>query len=90
MSDTVVKLIFCPNCSDVVRLIEVKRYCFCARAYGQYLQDGLNAEIGGIAVPLGFANPSFKHALENQPEEGAGFVFEAFVIPKKCDTITKV
>ena len=89
MSD-IVKLILCPTCRDIVKLVHARRYCYCSRSYGQYLSDGLQAEIGGEAIPIGFANQSFQHALENRPEEGAGSRFEAFVIPVKCDTITKL
>lgn len=80
------KLIYCPHCTDIVRLLELRRYCECARSYGNYV-DSLNAEVGGLAIPIGFANPSFKKALETRPEEGMGSTFEAFVIPIKCDTI---
>lgn len=62
--------------------------CECGRSYGQYHEDGLHATIGGgDAVPLGFANSTLVRALENQPEEGMGKRFEAFVIPKKCPTV---
>lgn len=80
------KLIYCPHCSDVVRLIELRRYCDCSRSYGNYV-DRLQAEIGGLAIPIGISNPSFKEALDKRPAEGLGESFEAFVIPVKCDTI---
>jgi hypothetical protein len=37
-------------------------------------------------VPLGFANGSLVKALHNQPKEGWGENFSAFVIPEICDT----
>lgn len=86
----IVKLIICTHCRDIVKLTRIRRYCFCGRAYGQYLSDGVQAEIAGEAVPIGFANHSFQFALDNRPDEGAGFVFEAFVIPVRCDTVTKL
>lgn len=84
------KLIFCPVCEDVVKLVASRRYCHCARSYGQYLGDGLHAEIGGEAVPIGFDNHSFARAIKQRPEEGEGSRFEAFIIPVKCDNITKL
>jgi hypothetical protein len=81
------KLIFCPNCSDVVRLMDYFRECECKESFGFYEADGLNATIGGKAIPIGFSNPTFKYALEHQPKDGAGFVFDAFVIPQECSTI---
>lgn len=41
-------------------------------------------------MPLGIANSSFIDALKNQPEEGMGKRFEAFVIPKQCPTLRKI
>lgn len=82
------KLIYCPSCSDVVKLRLVRRRnCECGMSYGYYAEDGLNAVIGGLAVPLGFANPTFKYALDHRPKDGAGYQFEAFVIPVECPTI---
>lgn len=81
------KLIYCTSCSDVVRLTKRERECECGKAHGQYHEDGLNATIGGTAVPLGFANYSFVDAVRSQPEDGRGHHFVAFVIPRKCPTV---
>ena len=51
------------------------------------MEDGLNAEIGGRAIPLGFDNGSFVRALSDRPKEGLGRRFEAFVIAEQCPTI---
>jgi len=84
------KLILCPHCGDVVKLtIRVPRFCECGKSWGQYHKDGLNADIGGEAIPLGFANQSFIKALKDRPEEGEGSRFEAFVIPKKASSMHK-
>lgn len=80
------KLIFCPECSDVVRLVDYSRQCECGKSTGRYL-DEVNAITTGLAIPLGIANPSLLEALNNRPEEGLGSRFEAFVIPRKCPTI---
>lgn len=85
------KLIFCPACQDVVKLqVARNRYCDCKQSWGYYHKDGLNAEIGGSAVPLGFDNQDFVRALRAQPESGWGVQFNAFVIPKQCPTITNL
>lgn len=83
------KLIYCPVCADIVRLTSRKRSCECRQSWGKYLQDGLEAVIGGSAVPLGFANGSFVQALLRQPESGMGSRFEAFVIARQCPTISR-
>lgn len=83
------KLIFCRECCDVVRLIqEEKRRCYCGKAWGQYDNDGLNAVYGGeTAVAIGFLNDSFTLAVIDRPERGFGRDFKAFVIPKHCSTL---
>ena len=81
------KLVFCKLCQDVVRLQEYNRACKCGESGGGYTDD-LYAYYWGFAIPLGFSNPSLVDALKNQPESGMGLRFEAFVIPKDCETMT--
>lgn len=82
------KLIYCPLCQDVVRLVVSKqRFCECCASYGQYKEDGLNATIGGSAIPIGFSNLSFSVAL-NVRDSSRSVEFEAFVIPTICKTVT--
>lgn len=82
------KLIFCPKCQDVLKLQKFRRNCQCAASFGYYL-DEINAEIGGKAIPIGFANKTLASALKNRPKTGLGSRFEAFVIPEDCETIKK-
>jgi hypothetical protein len=85
------KLIICLECRDVVRLIiNEERTCQCGKSGGRYLEDGLNAEYWGKAIPIGFANYSLAEAIGNQPGYGKGYEFTAFVIPKQCETMKKV
>jgi len=83
------KLVYCKECNSVVRLIaERERVCECGRSGGQYKKDGLNAEFfGENAVPIGFANSSFKEAIQDRPHSGPGSIFTAFVIPTVCGTM---
>ncbi len=84
------KLLYCRICEDVFRLRYVPRKCLCGHTSGRYV-DSQRAEYSGLmATPVGFANSSFEDAFENRPESGQGKVFEAFVIPKQCDTFVKV
>lgn len=81
------KLIYCPYCSDVVRLHKYKRYCECKKVWGMYLEDGLNAIISEKSIPIGFSNNSFVDALKSKPQIDFGTRFEAFVISKQAPTI---
>lgn len=84
------KLIFCPHCHDIVKLIfNCQRDCKCERSGGWYVDD-LNAVYVGDAIPLGFNNQTLVSAIRNQPESGMGKGFRAFVIPKKCDTFKRL
>jgi len=82
------KLILCPKCKDVRKLLLSKVYCSCGECWGYYTADGLNAIINDKAIPLGFANSSLVEALYKRPESGMGAPFNAFIIPKECPTIT--
>jgi hypothetical protein len=80
------KLIYCPCCDDVFSLDFKMKKCHCEKSYGKYI-DKLNAQISEMAIPIGFNNREFNHALNNRPDVEMGKRFDAFVIPKKCDTI---
>ena len=84
------KLIYCKICQDVYKLSDHEtRHCKCRATWGKYLSDKYTAEYyGEYAIPLGFANSSLREALANQPLEGDGKVFTAFVIPQNCPTMT--
>lgn len=84
------KLIFCPKCQDVVKLRATPEIseCQCGESWGYYHEDGYNATINDVAIPIGFANSTLAAAIKKQPESGWGERFEAFVIPKQCQSIT--
>ena len=84
------KLLYCNSCRDIIKLHRTTRTCHCGESGGHYKQDGLNAIYYGPAIPLGFANSSFRDARDNQPEFGMGTVYNAFVIPKVCPTMEHV
>jgi len=83
------KLIYCKECRDVVNLDFVERECKCGRSRGRY-KDSLNAVIMGPCVPLGISNASLQEAIRWRPDSGRGSVVEAFVIPKKCETVERL
>ncbi len=83
------KLIFCTECHDVVKLQRVYRTCSCGKSGGMYRPDGLTAIVSGNSIPIGIANKSFTDAIKNRPAQGTGSEFCAFVIPEKCDTIDR-
>lgn len=59
------KLIFCPYCQDIVKLlIEEIRFCRCGKVFGKYLEDGIRAEISEDAIAIGINNSSFVRAIK--------------------------
>ncbi|MBU6430513.1 MAG: hypothetical protein KGR26_15960, partial [Cyanobacteria bacterium REEB65] len=52
------KLLFCPSCHDIRKLISEPTACFCGKSSGHYT-DERNAVYSGDAVPLGIDNRSF-------------------------------
>ncbi len=77
------KLIYCLECSDIVRLKKTKKYCDCGKIWGQYT-DNFNAIISDKAILIGFSNLSFLEALKTKPKTEKGTKFEAFVISKNA------
>lgn len=94
------KLIFCPKCQDVKKLQLEITTCRCNNSWGKYL-DGINAEIGGDAIPIGISNSSLAEAIVKETEykesvvpyyrplRTKGFEFTAFIIPKNCESVKK-
>lgn len=82
------KLIYCPECHDVVKFgYPRRRYCKCRASWGKYVDD-INAVIGGQCIPIGIANGSMADALKrNSPQPFNQFV--AFTIPMPCPTIKR-
>lgn len=84
------KLLVCLECHDIFNLREDKtKSCSCGKSSGKYRQDGLHADYQGPCLPLGVNNGSLVHAMQNQPESGMGKEFNAFVIPKQCETFIR-
>jgi hypothetical protein len=80
------KLIFCPSCGDVVRLVREVRHCQCRQSWGYYT-NAINAKIGGLSIPLGIDNGSLQFAINRTPHQIRGSTFSAFVIKMPCDTV---
>lgn len=81
------KLLYCNQCADLFNLSRDPRTCECGASSGAYESDGWHAWVTGPVTPLGFENGSFDAALLNQPGSGEGKRFDAFVIPKECETV---
>lgn len=86
------KLLLCKECHDVVRpLIGKKRWCQCGKCAVVGDDDNITIRCSGEnAVILGIANSSLRSAVINQPSQGMGKEFTAFVIPKQCDVVKKI
>lgn len=84
------KLLRCNLCGDVFSITYKTKTCTCGESSGVYFKDGINAQYKGNCTPIGFANNSFRRALDNQPLDGAGKEFLAFVIPEICPTIKRI
>ena len=85
------KLIYCKECKDIVRLRwwYINRTCECGLS-GGHCVGYEHTEIWGEAIPLGVDKRSFWKALKERPKEGKGSLFTAFVIPEECETVEEV
>ncbi|WP_270363304.1 hypothetical protein [Bacillus paranthracis] len=83
------KLLMCLECNDIFNLALSEKSCSCGRSKGKYVNQQLAEYTGEFALPIGFSNPSLIQAIKDQPNEGFGKEFTAFVIPKNCRTFLK-
>lgn len=81
-----VKLLLCLKCSHIFNLDYNERMCDCGSTKGKYINQQEAIYSGKHSIPLGVANDSLINAIKNQPQEGMGEEFSAFVIPKICPT----
>jgi hypothetical protein len=91
------KLLFCLDCYDIVKLLNTERICSCGKSKGMYI-DKLNATYSGNAKLLGFSNTSFSNAVREQIYRDNknfkltyldGAEFTAFIIPESSSSINK-
>jgi hypothetical protein len=57
-----VKLLYCPHCTDIVRLFPERRECKCGKSWGHYLPDGSTTVQTWPSLSIGMANPDFRGA----------------------------
>jgi hypothetical protein len=84
------KLLFCAECTDLVRLFGGRRSCRCGASAGRYL-DEAQVEVSGPAVVLGVGNDDFQAAYRRLAEDPAhSHEFKGFTLPHPCSTVTRV
>lgn len=74
------KLLFCPKCTDIRKLVKDLEKCRCGCSFGGYWPDGINAMVGGDGVLLGIGNRSFEQAYRSWQNGGGEYTFRAFFI----------
>jgi hypothetical protein len=58
------KLLYCPECTDVRKLGYGRTTCDCGASFGWYEKDGRCASIGGEALIIGLDNEVLVEGLE--------------------------
>jgi len=76
------KLIYCNECTDIVRLWEETAACKCGECSGELTNGGHRAVYRGPAVPIRFGH-NFERAVEAH-NESCGWGFDAH-IPHQFD-----
>jgi len=58
------KLLYCKECDDVVRLLDDMRWCECGKTEGRYKAESeTHAEFSGPCVPFALSNSEFQVAV---------------------------
>lgn len=85
------KLLFCKDCSDVVKLQLFDRSCACGNSSGRYNADGDTCTVSGVsAVVIAIGNRSLFLGVLMQPETGEGPNLKAWVFAKDYHKINHV
>ena len=82
------KLLYCPECGDLISLKTATRSCECGACRGRYL-DNLKA-IYTNGIPMGMSNTSLGFARIFYDSIGPEFKMEAFTIANDCCEYKKV
>lgn len=77
------KLLFCPECHDIIKLQKYTRTCQCEKSGGYYLENGDYAKFFGQAIPIAISNLSFEQAIRSRSNKDKSESFTGFVFPKK-------
>jgi hypothetical protein len=83
-----VKLLYCLDCQDVVRLFSEERACKCGKVRGRYLTNTKAEHTGG--VKLAFNNLELVEALRDSRHTDHRCHFQAFVCPIDTLNFTRV
>lgn len=60
------KLIYCRECHDVVKILKTKwRKCSCGKSGAQYNDDFMSATVGGACDVIGIPNPFFDEVFKH-------------------------
>ena len=60
------KLLFCPECQDVIALTPVERTCKCGSSYGSYRQDKRVVDVYGEALVIVIDSLQLERTLKEQ------------------------
>lgn len=82
------KLLYCRECDDVVRLLDDERTCMCGATKGRYL-DEKNAVFSGPAEPFAISNSQFAVAVQLRKEHGI-LPFGAWTTPIQAENFRSI
>lgn len=85
------KLLFCPQCHDVVQMRMETRACLCGASRGRYLADRSTVEQTAGSLSLALHNHDFAQAREvyaqNTESWSPFFVMRAYLNPTREDDV---
>ncbi len=83
------KLLFCPECYDMLALTPELRTCACGKSRGAYDKDGYHATVYGSALVIGMLNSTLNGACLSHgliPEDQ--MTIACFLFPEPHRNIT--
>ena len=86
------KLLFCTDCADVIKLDYVIRTCKCGKCSGKYLPDGDNVEISERSMLIGLTNSSLQYMVGKcwNEKNKYNLKLDGYIFPYDYEKITRL
>ena len=82
------KLLYCPFCTDLVKIKPTRTtYCMCRKSHGRYVDDTV-ISVSEQAIPLGVSENMLEFAIKAYFPEGISMDVRCFTIPKTNKLVT--
>lgn len=82
------KLLYCRDCTDIVKLTDKPRSCECGHSTGRYVTNGV-VVLQGPSLSVAMNNFTFDSARETRVKTGTGTAFDAWFMKTRHEEVQR-